>query len=128
MLTTLELMALIVAVVAIVKILFLITKPAKWIEFVERIYSKPSIIMVVALILGYWALQALLDAGITIVEIFAVMLFLVFLMTLSIAVYPKEIIPIGKKMLRDKSLIKKGWLAILVWFLLSIWVIKEILF
>ena len=65
----------------------------------------------------------LLAAGITIVHIFAVILFIMPLMLLSFAAYSKGFLGMASKLLNNKDAIKKAWLAILVWIVLMIWVL-----
>ena len=81
----------------------------------------------IGLLLEKFVLNYLLGAGITIIEIFAVMLFFVLLMALSVSVYSKEMMQLGQKMLKDKKMIKKSWLAILVWIILILWAVKELI-
>ena len=51
------------------------------------------------------------------------MLFVSLLAAVSVASYSKEIVVLGEKMLKDKAMIKKAWLSILVWIVLIIWVV-----
>lgn len=125
-LDAIQTIALIIAVVTLVKLVVLAIKPKAWLSIVKPLYSKPIILMVVALILSGIILNYLLAAGITITQIFAVFALMAMLMLLSLAVYTKEILALGNKMLKDRSFLRRGWVALVVWAILSIWVIKEI--
>jgi len=125
--TPIEIMALIIAVIAGIKILVLLVKPRAWFDnIVKPIYSKPALTSVIALILAGFVLKYLLNSGLTIIQIFAVMLFFALIMALSFAAYSKEMLEWAEKMLEDKAIIKRAWLAILVWIVLVIWVLYSL--
>ncbi|MEK6875195.1 MAG: hypothetical protein AABX30_00770 [Nanoarchaeota archaeon] len=123
---TLESLALILAVLVAIKIITIAISPKSWMKFVEIIYKRPVWLAVISLLLSIATLQLLLDNGMTIIQIFAVMLFLVFLSALSVSVYSKEVLNLGKELLRDRNIFRKAWLPILVWLALAIWALWEI--
>ena len=120
-LTSIEIFALIVAIAVAIKILVLLTQPKSWLSVVKTVFAKPVLAMVVELILASVILYYLL-AELNIVQIFAVMLFFSLLMTISFTTYSKETISWARKML-NKNVIKKAWLAILIWVILIVWVL-----
>ncbi len=121
-LTAIEIMALIVVVISAVKIVIILFNPRVWYNsVVKKVYAIPILTSIVTLISAVFALNYLLASGITIVQIFAVMLFWMFVMALSFAVYSKEVLIWADKMLRDHKFIKKSWLPLLVWIVLIIW-------
>lgn len=126
MLTNLEILALVVIVATAIKIFVVMVNPKSWLGFVERIYSYPAVMMFLSLVLSAVTLKYLLDSGIGIVQILAVMLFLGFLMMMSLAVYSKEILPIARKILKDRKFLSKAWLAIVVWVALIAWAVYVI--
>jgi len=65
---------------------------------------------------------------ITIVQIFAVMLFIALLSAASISTYSKEFLPLIDKLSKDKKLVKKIWPVILIWIILIIWVLFVLFF
>jgi len=80
-----------------------------------------------ALILAAIVLYYLINAGITIVDIFAVMLFLGMIMIVAVSRYINELVNwISKK--DPKSLLKEQWFFMLIWIILLIWVIVAIWF
>lgn len=124
--TPIEWMALIVIVLSIVKMAVVLTKPSNWISVVDFVYAKPWLTVIVALVLGGFSLKYLLDAGFTIVHLMAAMFFFMMLMALTYAVYVKDTIVFAKKLLKDKSVLKRGWLPILIWLVLIVWALKEL--
>lgn len=80
----------------------------------------------IALLLAAVVLKYLL-AELTIVQIFAVMSFMAFLMVIGVAFYAKETTTMINKLLKDRNVLKKGRLAITIWTVLMIWVLYELL-
>lgn len=126
--TIIEWMAAIIAIVAVIKILVILIKPKAWMSVVKPIYANSVVLMIVGIILAGGSLYYLLDSGITIVQIFAVMFLLMALMLLSVAAYNKELVGMANKMLKNRGVLRKGWLAMIVWLVLSVWAIKELFF
>lgn len=122
-----EILAWIVAVVIVVKFLVIFVKPKTWASVIDFVYAKPWLLTIVSLILAYLVLQSLLDSGITIVQIFAVLLFLSLLAASTASVYSKDVTALGKKLLKDRNILKKAWLPILVWIALTVWAIAELI-
>jgi hypothetical protein len=124
--TPIEIFAGIVAVLTLVKILVIIKNPGKWVKVSESFLKNSGALMLVALIAAVYVLYQLL-LEVTIIQIFAVMFFMMLLMMTSMAIYSKELLEMSRKLLKDKNIVKKSWLPILIWVLLSIWVLKELL-
>lgn len=127
MVTGIEWLALIVVIIGVVKIATLLIKPMAWFGLAEKIYSNQIITTVLATILAGGSLYLLIDAGITITQIFAVMFFMITFMAIGIAAYGKEILPFAKKLIKSKKLIARSWFYIVVWLAISAWVVYEIL-
>lgn len=124
----LESLALIVAIAIFVKLIIVIFSPRSWLVFTEKFFSRPLLLTIIMFFLALAVLQLLLDNGMTIIQVFAVMLFLILISGMSFAVYSKDFLKFGKDILRDKSILKKAWFVILVWALLCFWVFYEVLF
>jgi len=62
---------------------------------------------------------------ITIVQIFVSGIFMMMLVALLIAAYPKGYVKLSEEVLKD---IKAAWYPMLVWLALAIWVVKELFF
>jgi len=121
--TPIEIIALIVVIVSTIKIIVLLINPNTWMQkVVKPVYSKPMLLTAISTILAAIVLNYLL-AELTIVHIFAVMAFLALIMAVSFASYSKEMLVFSAKMMKDKTVVKKSWLSILIWIILIIWVL-----
>src|SRR3989338_7487117 len=112
---SLESLTIIVIAIALIKILVLLIKPLSWMHLTEKIYSIPTLTVIISLILAYIVLGSLIAAGISYSEIFGVLSLLILLMVSSIAIYAKDLVTLGKKLLKDKRFWKKAWLPTLIW-------------
>jgi len=127
--TPIEWMALILIVVSAIKLVVVLVNPKAWYDSVaKKVWASPNLMMVVSLVLAAVVLYYLLLGGITIVEILAVMLFLSLFIAAGAAIYKKEILGLAQKLLKDKSMIKKSWLYIILWAVLIVWGAKVLLF
>jgi hypothetical protein len=119
---TLEIMATIIIVFGVIKLLALLFNPKGWMNFAKRIYSNVMLTKIIFLVLAAVSLYYLVGAGVTIIEIFAVMLFFAFLAGIGIAPHAKTIM----KNIKLKTLWSEHWLYTIVWILLLLWGIKEL--
>jgi hypothetical protein len=126
--TPIELMALIVLVVGAVKLIVLVISPKSWIGVMKQVWSNSVLAMIVCIILAAIVLYTLVNNGIGIVQIFAVILFIVLLAGIGVSAYAKEITDFAIKLLKGKNILKKSWICILIWALLIIWGLKELFF
>ena len=119
--SAIEYMALIFLAVATLKMIVILISPKVWMNgVVKKVWGKPVLMMIVCLILAGVSLYYLTVAGITIVEIFAVMLFFSLLAAVGVAVYAKEVIGLANKLM-NRSILKKSWLYIIIWIALIAW-------
>ena len=126
--TPIEIFALIVVLVAVVKICVMLIKAQAWMKVVKVVYGNPVITAVISLIVGAVLLYYLLIVEqITIVQIFGVILFMMPLFVLSFCMSGKETIEFAKKALGGK-IVRKYWLPLIVWLALMVWVIVELFF
>lgn len=126
--TPIEIIALVVAIITIVKILTIMKDPSIWMRKVSLpVLKSGSTGIVVSLILAAIVLSYLLDS-LTIVEIYAVMAFVMLLVVTGFMAYPKKMASLMEQFGKDKHLIEKSWLQIFVWLALSIWVLKVLFF
>lgn len=123
--TPLEIMALIIAVLGLVKLVMILIRPKAWSSVVQKVYANPTMITIGALIgvavTLYYLLQEL-----SIIQIFAAMLFFTFLFMLGIAPYSSLLQDIIQKLLRDRNAVRKSWVLIAIWAVLLIWVLYAI--
>ncbi|MBI2630365.1 hypothetical protein HYW76_04655 [Candidatus Pacearchaeota archaeon] len=123
---TLTIFALIVSLLILIKIIVILIKPKAWYNLAKTIWSAPTLVMIVCLVLSAIVLFYLIQT-VTIIEIMAVMLFLALLSGMTMAVYSREILDFAGKLLKDRKFMKKAWLAIIIWLVLILWALKEIL-
>ncbi len=124
---TLEIFAVIIAVLLLVKLAVIAINPRAWIKVPEFIYGGGNVSTIIFLVLtaivGYYLLQEL-----TIVQIFAVTLFVTLLMGLGFIPYQEKLLKLSKYFLKEKHPFRKHWLSILIWIGLSIWVLWAVFF
>lgn len=118
-----EIMALIVALLTIIKILTIVWKPKAWMDnVVKKVHINSGVSLVAGIIIAGISLYYLLQS-MTIIHIFAVLLFFAGLMLITVSSYTKEIVGLADKLLKDKNSIKKAWLSLLIWLILAVWVL-----
>jgi len=123
--TPIEVIALIVALGAIIKLLVIAANKNKWTGVVDYFYVKKAKLMLViyivlAIVVFYYLIQAM-----TIIQIFAAMAFLGLLVGITFLAYPKDISSFAKRILKGK-LPPLIWIVSLVWLVLSVWVLLEL--
>jgi len=121
-----EIIALLVAVIALIKIVLLMTQPKSWLPIVKKFYARPLVTMAVSLLTALIILKILLKE-ITIVQIFAVIGFIMAITMTGMAAYGKEIIAFAENIFKKRSFVARTWPLISVWTILIIWVLVVIL-
>ena len=116
-----EIIALIFAVLVIVKLLVVSFSPKSWLALAKSLYKTPMVLFIVELILAAVVFYYLL-IELTVVQIFAAVTLGALLTGMSFAIYGKETIAWGTKLL-DRNTPKKIWLPILIWLALAVWVL-----
>jgi hypothetical protein len=120
-----EWFVLVFVIIAIIKILICSFKPKAWLDLVKGLYKNGVVLFIIELILAavlfYYLLMEL-----SVVTIMAVVVLGALLTGMSFALYSKETIAWGSKILKGKTLLSKAWLPILIWLALSIWVLVEL--
>jgi len=128
--TPVEIIALVFALLILIKLVVLMIKPKAWMDSVAfPIYRNPAVsggvFAILAAVIFYY-----LIAELTIVQIFATVAFTSFMMSLGLLVYSKEILVFAQKV--AQKFIKKGftgtqWVITIVWLILALWVLKDLL-
>ncbi len=123
----LEIFALIIIILAAIKILTILYKPELWFSMVGKLYVIPQLVSLIALILSGVVLYFLMNAGLTIVEILSVCLFIALLIIVGVANFSEELIIWMKQ--QDMSLmLRKVWIYLIAWIVLLGWGVQEIFF
>ncbi|MBT3323820.1 hypothetical protein HN681_00390 [archaeon] len=115
-----EIMALIVVVLGLVKMIVIFKNPKSWMGVVNFFFKKPKITMWVSAVLAVVTLWFLLQTF-SIVQIFGVILFVMFLYLMTFAAYSKELMQMVTKMLKDKHMLRRAMLPIVIWTALMLW-------
>jgi len=123
-----DIMAVIFLAAVTAKLIIVLVSPHSWFETAKKVWKYPGLTMLISLALAILTLYYLLDSGMTMAQIFAVMLFVTLLGATGVAFYSKELMDLADKMMKNKNLVKKSWLYVLIWIVLIIWGIKEIFF
>ena len=123
--TPIEIIALVLLILATVKMLFLLVSSKSYLNFAKGLYKNKIVFQLVCLVLAavvcYYLIQVF-----TVVQIFAVAAFVALLIGIGLADPINRIIPIYEKQIKNKSLFKSNWLYILVWLALMVWVFIEL--
>ncbi|MCK5043765.1 hypothetical protein KAR52_02065 [Candidatus Pacearchaeota archaeon] len=119
--TPVEIIALILIIIATIKILVLLIKPQAWMNFAQCFYKKPIVARTVSLVLGGVIFYYLITAGISVVEILAVTAFVAMLMVFGLASQIKPLIAKYKAQIKKGKLWKDNWLYTLLWIALMVW-------
>ncbi|MDZ4165450.1 MAG: hypothetical protein U1C55_10010 [Smithellaceae bacterium] len=123
---TLEILALIVILISIVKLVFVFVDLRSWLGFTRRLYAKPTRIALISLVLAVFVLFLLILSGLTIVQILAVCLFFVLLVAAGFAPYYTKILDLFGD-LDLTAAMKNQWHYLALWIILMGWGLVEIL-
>jgi len=119
-----EVLATIFIVFGILKLLFFLFAPNAMLEHAKKLYANPKIVSLFAFILAAIVLYFLVSAGVTIVQIFAIGIFIGLLLIMKLAPYAQDIL----KKMKPNTLLKENWFYMIIWVLLMAWGIKELFF
>ena len=124
---TLEILATILIVFIIIKLVVILISPGAWMQFARKLYIKPQVTSTVSFILAAIVLYFLLSAGVTIVHILAVSLFIVLVLVVGMAKYADALIDWASA--QDlNNILKEQWFYTLVWMALIAWGVQAIFF
>ncbi len=119
-LTPIEIIALILIVIGVIKMLVLFVKPVAWMNFAKKVYKRPPVVRIVSLILAAIVLWYLLTE-ITIVQIFAVMAFVALLFLIGLAPDINSLMAKYRAQIKRGRLWQENWLYTLIWIVLMVW-------
>ena len=121
--TPIEIMAFIAAIIVPIKIIMLLRSQKSWFNTVTRRFWGNAVVttilsLIVVIVTLYYLLQEL-----TIIQIWAVMLFAMALISLGLAPFSKYMLDVEQKWFTETNVLKIGWFAAIVWLVLIIWVL-----
>lgn len=127
MYSSIETIALILAILTLVRLLFVITNRKFMINLLKPVYknyqSFSIILVIISGIILYFLMQTL-----SIVQIFAVTLFVATLFGAALMTYGTDYLKIAEKLIAKKHLPWTLWIQIIIWTALSLWVLYLIIF
>ena len=118
--SVIEILASILIILAVIKVIILVIDPQIWLNFISKLYTSPTVMTVIGFMLSLLVLYFIINAGISIVEILAVCLFIALLMLTGLANYADNLVA----WIRDQeviNVIKNLWLYSAMWLFLIIW-------
>ncbi len=121
----LEIIALLLVILFLVKLVVVSRNPRAWLRFWKKRYSHRAAATVVALVLAGVVLYYLL-MELTIVQIMAVAAFMALLFLIGFLPYMKDMFELGDRWMKEGNILWRSWLIILIWLVLSLWVLWEI--
>ena len=124
--TPIEIIALIMIILAVVKIIILLVNPGAWLDFAKSMWKNPGAVKVVGLVLAAITLYYLLQE-LNIVQIMAVMAFMASLIMVGFAPYVNPLMNKFEAQIRKRNIWQKSWLYTAIWIILLIWAAKELL-
>ena len=117
--TPIEILAIIFAVLILVKLLFVLIKPGAWMSFVGFLYKNSVVITIVyimlAALVGYYLF---VSNGMNIVQVAAAGVFISLLMGIGFAPFSQKLIAMQNGIMQERG---KAWLAMLIWAAIAIW-------
>jgi hypothetical protein len=125
--TPVEIMALVVVVVSVIKLVVTLINPQIWMRKVARgVYGNKQVTAIVCLVLGavtfYYLLQEL-----SIVQIFAAFLAFWFVFILAVLPFGRDIVSaVETKYTSTGEVWRRSWLVVVIWIVLLVWVVKEL--
>jgi hypothetical protein len=124
--TPIEIIAMVIIAGSVIKMLMLLVNAKSWMNFVKGFYKNVALAQILGLIVAAVVLYYLRDAGITIVQILAVMGFLAGMLLVGLAPYVGDIVKKYERQVRGGSIIKDNWLYVLLWLAILVWGAKEL--
>ena len=124
-----SILALIFAVVVLVKLTVVLINPQAWLKFTGPIWENHNLTLVIYLlasvVVGYFLLQEL-----TIIQISAVMLFASLLISVGFIAYPKLFFSIKKEIVyaSGAKILQENWITVVVWGVLALWTLWAIFY
>jgi len=113
--------------VSLIKLIVIVINPEIWMKKVVMVVYGHKISVPIFLALAGGSLYYLLQE-LSIVQIMAVMFFLVFLFGLSFMMFAHEFLPFAQEIYRNRSKMwRKSWFIALIWLALIIWTLTALL-
>jgi hypothetical protein len=126
MLTPIETIALMVIILAAVKMVVILISPKYWMSFVKGFWSNVILVQIVSFVLAWIVLYYLLQQ-MSILQILAVVAFVALLLVFGIAPEVGFIFKKYEAQIKQGKLWKQYWFYALIWLILLMWGAYELL-
>jgi len=124
--TPIEIIALIVIIVGVLKLVVLAINPKSWMSMAKGFWANKILASIVSLILAIVVLYYLLQGGFTIIDILAVTAFVALLMAVGLAGEIPALMKKYESRMKSGGLWKQYWFYVLLWIILMLWGVKEL--
>ena len=126
--TPVEVIALVTAIVVLGKVVTLLRSQRRWFSGVTTKFwgGTGTTTMAVAAVVAAATLWFLLEE-LTIVQIWAAMMFCMAITVMGLAPFSKYLLEAEDKWFSETNTLRKGWLPAIVWVGLSLWVLYALL-
>ncbi len=128
--TGIETIALVFIAISIIKLIVLAIRPESWYGSdnpLMKIFSGTTTTIIVSLAIGMVVLFYLLQE-LSIVQIFAAMVFGWLILMLTMAPFAAGILDWVKRAAKEPHFFRKNSFSVIIWILLMFWVLKEVFF
>lgn len=123
--TPLEMIAGALIAFTLIKLMVVVVSLPAWFSFARKFYERPAITSTVSAVLAGAVLYALVQSGLTVIQILAVTVFVVLVLLVGMAPYGAELIRWAEG--RDiKAILRETWLYSLIWAALVLWGLVEL--
>ena len=119
--TPIEIIALIIIVSGGIKMSVLVFKPTAWMNFANKVYSKKRLIQISSLVLAGIILYYLINSGLTIVQVLAVVAFVFAFLMFGLAPHIKGLVQEYKTQIKKGKMWKENWAYSILWLALMVW-------
>lgn len=117
---TIVLFAWIMILFSLIKMLIILVNPDYWINFAKRFWKYPAMTGLISTLLAGLVLFYLLQ-DLSIVDIFAVMLFISLIFISTLSSIGNEYLEFSQKLAKKPGFWNKFWFAFIIWFALIIY-------
>ncbi|MFC1710612.1 hypothetical protein ACFLZJ_00420 [Nanoarchaeota archaeon] len=125
--TSIEILALILIVVSVIKIITLLVNPKGWFKFAKGFWKNSALARIVSLILAVVVFYYL-TLTMSIVQILAVTLFVALLFAVGLSGRLDDLMKIYDKQVKSGKLWAENWLYTVLWLILLVWGVIELFF
>jgi hypothetical protein len=116
----LEILAGLLIALVLIKLAVVLIDTRSWLRFVRGLYARPALTAGIAFALALGVLALLIAAGMSILQVLAVSLFVLLLIVAGLAPYAGGLLAWVEKMSVREAL-RRQWLYILIWLVLIGW-------